>query len=186
MIKKYKKFIEAFVPSQLDTPEMISTMNNTNNDESNIKEYNTKKNIVSKLYSDYKSENDLINGLFSQKLISTKTDIKKLKFNNPLIEMWARICEKNRDITNIENDIKKYQGQIAEENDNARNNPSSKESILQNIKLINSQIQQKTTDLNQKKIDIGNMQKDIQKQLKSMSDRLLKSKKDIDTYNQSK
>jgi chromosome segregation ATPase len=186
MIKKYLKFVEAFVPDKLDPPEIASSMNTTNNDEKNIKEYNAKKATISSLYMNYKTEDELVNGLFSNKFITTKTDITKLKFNNPLLEMWARVCQKNRELVNIENDIKKYQDQIKGENDNLKGNPSSKESITNNIKLIQSQIQQKTTEINQKKTEIMNMGNDITKQLKVMSDRLTKSKKDINVYNQGK
>ena len=186
MIKNYKKFLELFTPDNLDPPEVASAMNSSNNDEKNIKEYNDKKSTISNLYLNYKNEDELVNNLFSQKLIPSKTDSKKMIFNNPLIGIWASICSKNRDLVNIENDIKKYQDQLIDENDNLKKNPSSKDSISKNIKLIQSQIQQKNKDINQKKTEIMNMQTDITKQLKVIVDRINKSKTDINAYNQGK
>ena len=187
MIKRYKDFImgEGIVPTITDSPENISNINSMNQIEKDIKEFNSKKTLVTNIYLTYIDENDLINKLTSQKFIDSKSR-KDIKFHNHLKGMWAQVCSKRREINNINNEILKWEKEIQDSNSNIRSNPSSKESIESQISLLKERILLKKKELVEKNTEILNLEKIITDKIKVMKNDLLNSKKRIDISNLNK
>ena len=184
----YKNFIyeASYTPEQSDPPEIISDMNTSNNTENTVKEYNQKKSVIENIYNNYTDEKDLINKLISQKFISKGDNVTNIIFNNVLLGMWAQSCEKQRELKDMNDQITKWGEDIKSQKLSLSKNPSSKESIESDISLTQSKIDQKNKELNQKKIDITNLQKNVAAKLKTLQDELNTSDKNINMYNKSK
>jgi len=187
MIKKYSEFIvENYFPDNTDSPEIASDMNGFNDISNQIKEFNTKKVTINNIYMTYTDEKDLINKLSSQKFIDNTSDKKSIKFHNPILGMWAQSCEKRRDLKEIDDQIKKWQEDIKNEESNLKSNPSSKDTVDANIKLTQDKIKEKTQEVSKKQMEIANLEKLANDKLKSLSDELGLSKKRLDMYRANK
>jgi predicted nucleic acid-binding Zn-ribbon protein len=175
MIKSYKEFIsEKFIPDKNADPEVASAININNKNEDDVKEYNSKKNTLLNIYKTYKDEKDLLLKLTTAKFINKTTNIKNLKFNNPLLGLLATISDKNRKVIDIEKQIDGWKDNIKDQQQNISNNPSNKEGSTDQINLLNDQIKTKTDEINALKLDITKSQQYINKEL----DRLTKTVKD--------
>jgi hypothetical protein len=183
MIKKYSEFIvETYFPDKTDSPEMASDMNRFNDISSQIKEFATKKVTISNIYMTYTDEKDLINKLSAQKFIDKTENRKKIKFHNPILGMWAQSCEKRRELKDIDDQIKKWEEDIKNEQFNLKSNPSSKDTVDANIKLTQDKIREKTQDISKKQMEIANLEKLAKDKLKALTNELGLSKKRLDLY----
>ena len=182
-IKKYRDFVnKVFRPTQTDQPEQISQMNRFNDMEKFINEFNQKKSIVQDIYNKYKDDEDLIRQLRSRQLISSN-NIKEMKFDNPLLEMWAKACEKRRQLTELQETTKDTQTQLKSEEDSASRNSIMKDTLTQSIEnkkdaVITNQEKLKKLDLEIRDLEkrandyLLNMKKDLElsrKQLRTSS-----------------
>jgi hypothetical protein len=187
MIKKYNQFIlETFNAEQNDPPEIASDMNTFNDTEDVIKEFNNKKVTVNNIYMTYKDEKDLINKLSSQKFIDNTNNKKSIKFQNPLLGLWAQSCEKRREIKDINDQVSKWNDDIKDEQDNIKNNPSMKDSSSSNIQLTQDKIKEKNQQITKLQMDVVNLEKLAKDKLKKMTDDINSSKKRIDLYRTNK
>lgn len=183
MIKRFKEWInETYYADSTDAPEIASDMNRFNDLETQIKDFDRYRLTITNIYNTYKDEKDLINKLAAQKFIQKTENKKKMKFQNPILTLWAQSCEKRRELKDIDDQIKKWQEDIKNEEENIKNNPSSKESGQANIKLIQDKIKQKNIDLSKKQVEIVNLEKSAKDRLKSMQEDLKLSKKRLDMY----
>jgi hypothetical protein len=187
MIKKYSEFIvENYFPDNTDSPEIASDMNGFNDISDQIKEFDTKKVTINNIYMTYTDEKDLINKLSSQKFIDNTSDKKSIKFHNSILGMWAQSCEKRRDLKEIDDQIKKWQEDIKNEESNLKSNPSSKDTVDANIKLTQDKIKEKTQEVSKKQMEIANLEKLAKDKLKALSGELGLSKKRLDMYRANK
>ena len=187
MIKKYSDFInETYFPEQTDSPEIASDMNKFNDIESQIKDFGKYKVVISNIYMTYTDEGDLINKLAAQKFIEKTEDKKKIKFENPVLGIWAQSCEKRRTLKDMDDQIKKWQEDIKNEEDNIKNNPSSKESGTENIKLTEDRIRLKNQEIAKRQMEISDLEKSSMDKLNALKDELTLSKKRLDMYRDNK
>lgn len=186
LIKKYKQFLETYIPEQTDAPEIASDMNTFNASEDQVKEFDTKKITISNIYLTYKDEKDLIDKLVSQKFIDRAGDKKTIKFNNPLLGLWAQSCDKRRELKDMEDQISKWDQSIKDEQDNLKNNPSSADVVNANIKLTEDKISQKKQEVAKKQTEILNLEKLANDKLKQLRSELTNSKKRLDMYRANK
>ena len=183
MIKKYNQFVnETYVPEQTDSPEITSDMNRFNDIESDIKNFDKYKAVISNIYMTYIDEKDLINKLSTQKFIQKGQDKSKIEFENPILGIWAQSCEKRRYLKDSDDQIKKWQEDIKNEQENIKNNPSSKESGMDNIKLIEDKIKLKSQEISKKQLEISNLEKLAKDKLVALKNDLTLSKKRLDMY----
>ena len=160
MIKKYTQFVnETYFPEKTDSPEIASYMNKFNDIESQIKDFDKYKVVISNIYMTYIDEKDLIKKLAAQNFIEKTEDKKKIKFENPVLGIWAQSCEKRRTLKDMDDQIKKWQEDIKNEEDNIKNNPSSEESGKGNIKLTEDKIKLKSQEVSKKQMEISNLEK---------------------------
>lgn len=186
LIKKYKQFLETYIPDQTDAPEITSDMNRFNGSESQIKEFGTKKVTINNIYMTYKDEKDLIDKLVAQKFIDRTGNKKTIQFNNPLLGLWAQSCDKRRELKDMEDQISKWDQSIKDEQDNLKNNPSSADVVNANIKLTEDKISQKKQEVAKKQTEILNLEKLANDKLKQLSSELTNSKKRLDMYRANK
>lgn len=182
MIKKYIKFInEIFRPTETDSPDSISKMNRLNDLEKFISEYNQKKSIIENIYRSYKDDNDLISKLKSNKLISSD-NIKELKFENPFIEMWARICEKKRQIGELESKIKDTEEQIKLDENTSKDNTMLSDTLSQSIQSKKDSIKGYQEKIKEIGLEIQDIEKKSKDKLMQMKKDVELSKKELKTY----
>ena len=186
LIKKYKQFLETYIPDQTDAPEITSDMNRFNGSESQIKEFGTKKVTINNIYMTYKDEKDLIDKLVAQKFIDRTGNKKTIQFNNPLLGLWAQSCDKRRELKDMEDQISKWDQSIKDEQDNLKNNPSSADVVNANIKLTEDKISQKKQEVAKKQTEILNLEKLANDKLKQLRSELTNSKKRLDMYRANK
>jgi len=130
-IKKYQQFIkETFTPTTSDPTDIQSDMNKLSRMEKFLKEYNSKKAILEEIYKKNSKPEQIRQALVSAKLIKSTGDPKKIIFENPFIEHYARICRISAEIERKQNtisDLKKAETEITKNDQqagaDASNNP---------------------------------------------------------------
>ena len=183
-IKNYSEFIvDAYQPTQGDAPEVASQMNTFNSKENMIKDFEVHKVDVNNIYMTYKDEGDLINKLAARKLIEKKTQNKKeIKFNNELLAIWARSCEKRRDLKEIQDGIDGLEEDNKNREENIKNNPSLKDSEQDAMNLNSDKISTKKTEIAKLQKEILDLEKEAKDKLNKLKIDLSQSKKKIDLY----
>lgn len=178
-VKEFKNFVsEKFTPTQNDHPEQVSSMNNFNDMEKWIKEFNSMKTVVQNVYDNYKTEDELTNTLFGKKLINSK-NLKQMKFNNPLLGMWAKACESKRRLNDLTSKTDKNKQDLVDDQTNVKNNPSMAQSFEDTIKQKQQNISDNQSEINDLKLKVANLEKQTRDELKKMTDRMNLSKKQI-------
>lgn len=162
---------EEFETSESDAPESASDKTSANDIDATVKEYIAKKNIVSNIYNTYTDEKDLEAKLLASKLISK--DGNTIKFTNPLLNAWADVAAKTRKMENIKKQVDDFDKQSKDLTASINRNPSSKDDILADIKLLNDRIKIKNDEVIQINKELLLNQKDVDKQLADMKQRLL-------------
>lgn len=186
MIRKYKRFItEVFRPTETDPPEQISQMNQFNDMEKFITEFNQKKSIVEDIYKKYTDDADLVKQLKSKQLISSN-NIKEMKFINPLIGMWAKSCEKRRQLTELQSKTKDTQQQIGIEQDSSKGNTLLKDTLGQSIRSKQETLSSDQEKIRELDLEIRDLEKRAKDQLLKMKKDLELSRKQIRTYTSQK
>jgi hypothetical protein len=182
-LNTYSNFIsEKFTPQETDPPEQVSGMNNFNDIEKWFLEFNSKKSALQNIYMNYKTEEDLVKTLQSQKYINSK-NLKLMKFNNPLLGMWAKSCEIRREVNDIQNGIGELNKTVKNDTDNMNANPTTAESSKQSIDLKKQDLTNKQKQLQEKNLELANQEKRTKDELKKMMDNNKKSKTQINMYN---
>jgi hypothetical protein len=143
------------------------------------------KTTVQNIYDSYKSEDELTNTLFGKKLINSK-NLKQMKFNNPLLGIWAKSCECKRRLKDILSKNDKLKTDILDDQQNMKNNPSMSDSIKDMIKQKQDNISNNQSDIDKLKLDISNYEKQSRDELKKMTDRMNLSRKQIGNYTSEK
>jgi hypothetical protein len=185
-LNTYSNFIsEKFIPQETDPPEQVSGMNNFNDIEKWINEFNSKKSALQNIYTNYKTEEDLVKTLQKQKYINSP-NLKLMKFNNPLLGMWAKSCEIRREVNDIQKGIDDLNNTIKDDTDNVTANPSTAESGKESINLKKQDLTNKQKLLQDKNLELANQEKKVRDELKKMMDNNKKSKTQINMYNDQK
>jgi len=183
MIKKYKEFREAFNIYQTDEPEIAADKNQSNDAEKDIKEFLTKKVTIDNIYNTYKDEKDLISKLFAQKFIEANTsDKKRIKFNNPLIALYAMAADKKRELKSLQDDLQTKTDTLSNVKSSMSDNPDNKDSLTNDINYN----QDKITELNDKikklNTEIMTLSRNADQKLKQMKADILNNKKRLDYF----
>lgn len=173
-LKSYILFKEDFVTSPTDGVNLSNFKNRYNQVKSFIDEFNSKKTVVENIYNNYKDRNDLINKLKSQKFLLDDSTPENLKFENPLISIWADISYYRRKITELEDSIKISNDDIKLKQDQIKLKPNISDVLNKTIEDINNRNSDKTkqiTELNQK---ISQKEQESRDKIKELSDELIR------------
>lgn len=174
-----------FTPQPGDPEEITSKINRLNNLDKWIKDFPTQKNQISNIFNTFKDENDKFSKL--KPFLTDTSNIKKMQFKNELLGMWAEICSFNRQIADIDKNIKDKSTEITDVKKSVNvTDQISKQMGQENIDTLKQNIQNTDT-----------LKKDLESQIlrknKEVQDRLLKykkelegGKKELDIYNQQK
>jgi len=158
MIRKFKDFIsEKISVLDVDKPSVATTANELNDLESHIKEFNSKKVDLENIYKLSVNEKDLINKLSARKFINPVSSKSQMKFNNPLLGKYSRVCDLKKQISDLEKEQSEVDKSVKGKESEIGSNPTMKDSLL--------------NDIQSKKTDIERIKTKLQ-ELKSESDRL--------------
>lgn len=180
-IKGYKLYLEADViqPNSADTTQVAADKNNMNATIQNVSEFNSRKANLTNIYMTYKDEKDLVNKLIAQKFINKGTKITDVVFINPLLGMWAQCAQKRRELQNLQNKINQENKTLTDTTNSLNNNPSSKETINQNIDNNKKQIADDRKILNDLNKTVQSMEKDVINRLNQIKTAAQKQQQNI-------
>ena len=157
-IKRFKDFIlEKIAVSSTDSPNIASSINNINDLEKHLTEFNTKKTDLQNIYMTATDEKDLINKLSAKQFINSALNKTQMKFENPLLGKYSSVCDFKKQISDLEKENTEVQKSIEDKKSQIGPNPTLKDSLTQDI-------ESKTTDVNRIKARIS--------ELKAESDRI--------------
>lgn len=158
IVKRFKDFIfEKISVVNTDTPSTISSVNNLNDMESHIKEFNSKKVEIENIYKTAQDETSLIDNLKARGYINPTTNKSQMVFKNPLLGKYATVCDLKKKISDLEKEQGSVDDSIKDKQSQIGSNPSLKDSITQ--------------DIDTKRTDVENIKRKIQ-EIKAESDRL--------------
>ena len=112
----------------------------------------------------FDNEKDLENKLFNAKLVIIGKD-SKMAFTNELLEIWAKIAGKKKEIQNINDFIEGYKNNIIQKQDLIKKNPSLQESTNEEITELNKKITDKLNEINLLKTEITKIDTEIKNKL---------------------
>lgn len=183
MIKNYNEFLEGYNIYQTDEPELANAKNVSNKVEKDVKEFLAKKTTLDNIYATYKDQKDLISKLFAQKFIANNTsDMKKIKFNNELIGMYAMTADRKRQLKSLENDLQSQTDTLSNKQSVLNQNPDNRESMQDDITYSQDKISDINTKIAKLKTEIQTMERNSKKKLKEMKDNITKNKKQMDYF----
>lgn len=183
----YIKHFEAFDVKKENQPlEITADMNNFNDTEKWIKEFNSKKSQLLQIYMSYKNDTqtDLYNKLLSAKFIKPSNANNKLAFINPLFTVYSEYCQKNRDIKNIQISITQKQKELTDKQSAMSSGDGDKEVLKKDIENAQKDITDLNTQLNDIKKNISDLQKTSTKQIQDKTKELQLAKNRIDNVKQ--
>jgi len=180
-IKGYKLYLEAdaIQPNSADTTQVAADKNNMNATIQNVSEFNSRKANLTNIYMTYKDEKDLVNKLIAQKFINKGTKITDVVFINPLLGMWAQCAQKRRELQDLQNTINQENKTLTDTTNSLNNNPSSKETINQNIDNDKKQIGDDRKTLNDLNKTVQSMEKDVMDRLNQIKTSTQKEQQNI-------
>lgn len=161
-MKIYKKF-SSFIKEEVEVQD-LENLESLENLEKQVMEFKSKKNILDKIYQTNINEKDLENKLFNAKLVIIGKD-SKMAFTNELLEIWAKIAGKKKEIQNINDFIEGYKNNIIQKQDLIKKNPSLQESTNEEITELNKKITDKLNEINLLKTEITKIDTEIKNKL---------------------
>jgi len=172
----YKKF-SSFLKEEVEV-QNLENLESLENLEKQVMEYKSKKNILDKIYQTNINEKDLENKLFNAKLVIRGKD-NKMAFTNELLEIWAKIAGKKKEIQNINDTIEGYKNNIIQKQDLIKKNPNLQESTNEEITELNKKISDKLNEINLLKTEITKIDTEIKNKLTLLNKKIsnMKSKK---------
>jgi septal ring factor EnvC (AmiA/AmiB activator) len=157
MILKFLEFInEKISVSTTDKPSIASDINNLNNLEGFIEEFNNKKTTLQNIYMTARDEKDLINKLSASQFIDSTTNKSQMKFKNPLLGKYSTSCDYNKQILDLENEQKEIEISVGEKQSQVGPNPTLRDSLTQDI-------QSKKTDISRIKARISEIKSESER-----------------------
>jgi predicted RNase H-like nuclease (RuvC/YqgF family) len=189
-LMKYLKTFEKFdVKKENPGLEIGSDMNNFNDSEKWLKDFNARKNAFITIYNTYKDDTnpsdnipqDLFNKLLSAKFIKQNSDKSKIVFINPLFNIYSELCKKTREVKNITSTLNQKKTDLIEKQKSIKNNDGDTETINKDIQDTNNSIKELSDNLNKINNEINNLKKSSDEQIKKSTKTLKDSKTRIDT-----
>ena len=186
---KYIKTFETFSAEDEKVPSagVNADMNDFNNAENQIKDFNSRKSALLTIYKTYKEDDkksssipiDLYNKLLSAKFIESG-DKNKIQFLNPLFTIYSEICEKTRELSNLNGTLANKKKEITDKQKAISDKSIDTETANKDIQNLNKDMSDITKNLSEINKTISDLQKNSTDQLNKINKNLQDSKKRID------
>ena len=187
---KYLKTFETFdVKKENPGLEIGSDMNNFNDSEKWLKDFNTRKNAFVTIYNTYKEDanpsdnipQDLYNKLLSSKFIKENSDKSKIVFLNPLFNLYSELCKKTREVKNVTSTLEQKKKDLIEKQNSIKNNDGDRETANKDIETSTNDVKELNDSLVKINTEINNLRKSSNDEINKYTKSLTDSKKRIDT-----
>lgn len=177
----FNNFIqEKYLLDQNDPPEITSQKRGFNDLEAQITEYQNKKVTLDNIYKSYVDDKDLMNRLKAQKFLEgNPSNVKTIKFTNPLLAIHAQISRKLREVMDIQNMIKSDQKTISDKEKMASGGQDVKAAYEQEIEATEQKIGDQNGKIQKLNTEILMLKKQIDAQINKMKKDLIESQRRI-------
>ena len=180
VIKKYKSFLsEKIAVVNTDTPTVASAANNINQLEDNIKEFNNRRIELENIYKTSIDEKDLVSKLSARKFINPVNTKSSMKFLNPLFTKYSGVCDLQKQIVDLEKEQSTIETTIKDKESNMGKNPSSKDSILNDIQTKKTDIESIKKKLTSIKSEADRLERLTMQELQEMQKEIVSGTKEV-------
>lgn len=162
-----------------DGPSVISSVNQINDLESHIKEFNSKKTELMNIYLTAKDEVSLIDNLKARGFINPSTNKSEIEFKNPLLGKFGNVCNLRKKIKDLESQEVEVNNSIKDKESQLTQNPSMKSSTTEDIKLKKTDIESIKRKIGEIKAESDRIERLTMKELQEMQDKLTSGTKDV-------
>ena len=186
---KHIKTFETFnIKKEAPTPEIGADMSTYNSSETNVKDFNSRKQALLNIYLTYAEDStpttaiatDLFNKLVAAKFIKPGNVKSGLVFLNPLFTVYSEFCRKSRDTKNTENTLDQKKAEIENKEKNIATNTG--ETANNDIENLNKDIKNQTDTLNKSDKEASDLQKSAKDEMIRKAKELENAKKRITKY----
>ena len=164
-----------------DSVPQAADKNFYNEEEELILKFNAWKTDLMNIFKSYNNKKDLINKLFNKKYLMQKTDDpKKMRFWNKYLAKWAKVCDKERNIDDLEEitlgnrkDMIQYDSTIK----NNKGNQSVVDYTKNKVEKTKERIQDNLEKIKEEEREIKDITTDIKKEFDKMKKKHIENKK---------
>ena len=170
--------------------EIMADMQIFNKSEKDIKELETKNNVLSNIYLNYVEDpnisgtgvsKDLFNKLKNGKFLKSEATQQKLLWENPFFRIYSEIYSLQREIKKIDETVNLKKQDLINKQTALQQNQGDKSDINKDIQNIQQDITDKLSQIENKKQQMENMKQTAKKELDLVRRDLENSKKRITT-----
>jgi len=179
-IKRYSDFLnEKIMVSNTDSPAVVNDINQANELENHIKEFNSKKTNLENIYNQDLDEMQLIEQLKRGGFILATTNKKDMKFENPILGKYAQVCDLKKQVNNLTKKMGDVDTKMKEKELQLKDNPSDGVNIAEEKKSIMTEKEDIKKRLDSIKAEADRQEREVMVYLKEIETDLNKGKKNI-------
>jgi len=180
MILKFSQFLnETLDILKTDAPGLISQKNYLNDLQKNLQEFGSKKSLLDRIYVEYKSDNELLmflkNNGFVEKNIS---DVREIKFINPIFSIYYRVSEKMRQINELNKTIDDLNKKIDEKIKTSKTDTNN-DQLKTDIESVRKEMIEKNKQLEKLKNEIAVLKNTTESKVQSLKTEFQKLTNDV-------
>ena len=180
MIKNFEKFIsEKISVLDSDSPSIASKANSLNKIEDHIKEFNNKKTELQNIYLTSVDEKDLISKLSARKYINQVNTKSQMNFDNPLLAKFANVCDLRKQISDLQKEVENINKSITDKESSIKTNPSSKDSVMEDIKAKRTDIDRLKAKIQDVKNEADRLERLTVTSLQDMQNEIIKGTREV-------
>lgn len=166
ILKRYIDFIsEKISVSGTDSPSVASAANSINQIESYVKEFKTKRTNLENIYITSQNEKDLVSKLSAQKFINPTGNKSEMKFINPLLGEYARVCDLKKQLKDFEKEKSEIESSIKDKQSQSSSNPQMKDSLMQDITSKKTDVENVKRRINEIKMECDRLERNTMAKL---------------------
>ena len=180
IIKRYSDFIsEKISITSVDSPSVASAANSINQIESYVKEFKTKRVNLENIYVTSQNEKDLVSKLSAQKFINPTGNKSQMKFLNPLLGEYARVCDLKKQLSDFEKEKSGIETSIKDKESQSSSNPQMKDSLMQDITSKKTDIENVKRRINEIKMECDRLERNTMAKLSEFEKEIRDGSKEI-------
>ena len=180
MIKRYSDFLnEKIIVSNTDIPSVVNYINQTNELENHIKEFNSKKTNLENIYNQDLDEIQLIEQLKRGGFILATTNKKDMKFENPILGKYAQVCDLKKQVNELTKKMGDVDTKMKEKELQLKENPSDGVNVAEEKKSIMTEKEDIKKRLDSIKAEADRQEREVMVYLKEIETDFNKGKKNI-------
>jgi len=179
-LKNYNEFLnEKIMATNTDTPAVLNDINQVNDLEKHLQEFNSKKVDLENIYKTSTDENNLLSVLKGRGFISPTTNKKEMKFQNPILGKYAQVCDFKKQVDDLTKQMTSIDSKIKEKELQIKDNPTQKSTIDIEIKTITTDKDNIKNRLNSIKDESDRQEREVMEYFREMESQLNVGKKNI-------